>query len=1208
MDFDLELNNIFNLNKHQFYRFSKQLNAAEKQSTYFYLLQVLVRTIEENDFNRFKQVTKSIAAFTKIQDKNNLREWFLDAKNPLLTSNLILLCCKQNRNDFLNFLFVENNEVCLKNLSIDVNKNAPLPSDVDDEQHNAIYYAIRNGNIEMVKIIVENWPKKLLSTTQDCSDEEMDRVVSETYYELIMKNVVLSDEIKMFVTNKLFDYRFKCVQLEKGHTHENSTNNLGAKNQLKLRIDLVLENIDTILTEYSNGKEFDDNLLFLCRSLAKDIHILKEKVKFSYSTIPWEEMEFIIVAFVLSQTKRDEVNLFYLLTLRHKKFFKHLKYFGDKLKSKRKELMWNKKNKFPFGYRHSYVDDLIQTDTEYCDLLDDFEVMRDAYSFKKILDAIDIALIVNPTDDNASIILVRTLQIIGEFVKNTWESPNLSPNPAELLITAIPTSVQAIMTSLRNSIKNAEGINKLSKMIADGNDFIKTVQNDLMDMQKLIVVHVYRNLCQLVLDVLVEVSKAKDMELILEISRLVDWRNFDDQKFVNDVQKTRNNFDLIEIIKDFETLAKLNKDNEPRLKEINKIATEAQNKIWTTKNGYYLAKLVAKCLQTLIFEIEYFGLKHINETALTGVEELKTAMKNESVYKILELMNKCLKSSNKQLNESVDKKYSPGTRTYLPDLNKMRHLACKISLFSGVKLGRAEIIEELTYELSLNQLEGDQVVKTDLSALPKRFDDLKKILKMREMYMEQKNARSSKKDKCLVNALEVISLDILSMIIESSDRFSTHAKPNYLDMASPLLSGRNLRNYLAHKNPLFDILQIDTTIQLVCHAQHLLNAYEQGKLDGDSRIFIGEKNIEDISKVKDLYFWTDKVITTQKLCFEAFESGDFSDVKNCLRNGAELKARDSRLFTALHYAAKNKNLENANVLLLQKLDPNSKDVDGFTPFYISIKHGNVKLTEHFLEKCEIKLFESLQKKLSAFQLAVDSSSTDMIKLLLKYNNIICFESVVFYAVQQRESEISKILFEHKRIFGVNHARFSFLTLAAIKGMVDLVEYLIENGADVNQTNNQGGTALQLAAFHGHYEIVKLLLSKGANPNIKSVFDQTPLLMACIEGHEKVVKVLLRHGADPTIDNQTPIFVSCAGGWPSVVKILLENGNVNVNVEGSDSLYPIHYASMNDNLDTVKLLIENGAIINTKTLEDITPLHLAAYNGCFSIVKVIKLFK
>ena len=67
-----------------------------------------------------------------------------------------------------------------------------------------------------------------------------------------------------------------------------------------------------------------------------------------------------------------------------------------------------------------------------------------------------------------------------------------------------------------------------------------------------------------------------------------------------------------------------------------------------------------------------------------------------------------------------------------------------------------------------------------------------------------------------------------------------------------------------------------------------------------------------------------------------------------------------------------------------------------------------------------------------------------------------------------------------------------LIVAGIFGQVEAARLLIEEGANVNASSNDGATALHAAAFFCRTEIVKLLLDKGAEVNAKNIRGETPL--------------------------------------------------------------------------------------------------------------------
>ena len=58
-----------------------------------------------------------------------------------------------------------------------------------------------------------------------------------------------------------------------------------------------------------------------------------------------------------------------------------------------------------------------------------------------------------------------------------------------------------------------------------------------------------------------------------------------------------------------------------------------------------------------------------------------------------------------------------------------------------------------------------------------------------------------------------------------------------------------------------------------------------------------------------------------------------------------------------------------------------------------------------------------------------------------------------------------------------------------------------------------------AAFHGHREVLDLLLDAGADPNARSTQDNTALHLAAMHGFEDCVRSLLEHGADPYVKNK-----------------------------------------------------------------------------------------
>jgi len=87
-----------------------------------------------------------------------------------------------------------------------------------------------------------------------------------------------------------------------------------------------------------------------------------------------------------------------------------------------------------------------------------------------------------------------------------------------------------------------------------------------------------------------------------------------------------------------------------------------------------------------------------------------------------------------------------------------------------------------------------------------------------------------------------------------------------------------------------------------------------------------------------------------------------------------------------------------------------------------------------------------------------------------------------------------------------------LIRASEHGLTNIVQWIIDAGANVNAKNNIGGTPLMIASQYGHEVCVKLLLDVGADVNAKNKDGWTALMFASRYGHKDVVELLKKHGA------------------------------------------------------------------------------------------------
>ena len=183
----------------------------------------------------------------------------------------------------------------------------------------------------------------------------------------------------------------------------------------------------------------------------------------------------------------------------------------------------------------------------------------------------------------------------------------------------------------------------------------------------------------------------------------------------------------------------------------------------------------------------------------------------------------------------------------------------------------------------------------------------------------------------------------------------------------------------------------------------------------------------------------------------------------------------------------------------------------------------------------------------------------------------------------------------------------------INGRTDLVFEYLAAGNAANSTNSDGVSLIKWCAYYGDVSAIKFLLANGES--LASLGDNFDLNGAAFHGHWRLCQFLIENGADvnsPLPDTgETPLHAAlCTAKRTAhdlVIKVLLVNGadpncvtKPSVETGGfmrdcrTKAETPLHRAAAFGTEETIQLLLDAGAKIDAKDMNEDSPLTWASW--------------
>ncbi|STY29812.1 Ankyrin repeat protein [Legionella wadsworthii] len=359
---------------------------------------------------------------------------------------------------------------------------------------------------------------------------------------------------------------------------------------------------------------------------------------------------------------------------------------------------------------------------------------------------------------------------------------------------------------------------------------------------------------------------------------------------------------------------------------------------------------------------------------------------------------------------------------------------------------------------------------------------------------------------------------------------------------------------------------------------------------------------------------------------EAVKRGDLTQVKTCLDSGTSVDMIiDSESSTALHQAVKQRDKKLIELLLQYEPNLNLADKKQRIPLQLAVEmeawecyqliadYGSKRETSNNNDQANYNLMErdkpKIAKKISpreAYQQAVQQGNIE---------------------------EINRLLAAKVSVNTVVDAQFNTLLHIGVKTQsLEMVKLAMAYGASINRQNKEGQTALELAFSSQNWSCIEVMAASKdfANQEISQEILKTAVYAKLVN----IIKILIDANVSMDyfntsaginylhwlINNNQQDMLAVLGQSPIVQKFLfldaikkndiifaqelLKQNKSLVDVMDSEFNTILHIGVNTQNLDLIRLALQNGAVSNRKNKQGKTPLELALENRAWNCIKTI----
>jgi ankyrin repeat protein len=302
-----------------------------------------------------------------------------------------------------------------------------------------------------------------------------------------------------------------------------------------------------------------------------------------------------------------------------------------------------------------------------------------------------------------------------------------------------------------------------------------------------------------------------------------------------------------------------------------------------------------------------------------------------------------------------------------------------------------------------------------------------------------------------------------------------------------------------------------------------------------------------------------------------------------------INVRDRQGMTPLHYACIRGNREVIQTLIDSGADIYGRNNLQLTSLHLACRHG--------LDHVVTLLLETEQKQMLTEQIAPElvpkmvEELEDFFKKRYKVeenNHIMDKKDKNYFKNTRTNQKYSEL------VNFVDRDRRSCLHYCAFGAKENIIELLLQYGADVNVKDRYGMSALHYASFFANKKLVKVLLQQGAKNNEFSIdmLGISPLHCACFFGDPNTVEALANENNIDMQDDEgnSPLHIAAMHGHQKVALVLLQKraDPFRLDKKGFNCL---HHAAMSGHTAVTEILLQDVKFMSKRVIQHYNPLEL-----------------